>query len=176
MDSDFSYLMTECHNYKMLEGFHQLDNPAVNKMVNNIINSTIHHKKSNNSYEKVNVSSADMTICKDFITVKSIGKIELIPYEEIYCLKASSNYIEIHLQDRSVLHRDSLTNLEVQLASFNFLRVHRSSIINLKRIKQIKSSQGRYNAIVLANDLSVKLSGAYRHQLFKYLGVDETLP
>lgn len=168
--------MTECHNYKMLEDSRKLDNPAVNKMVDNIINSTTFREKSDNSIEEMDASQADITICKDFITVKSVGKIELIPYAEIYCLKASSNYIEIHLQDRSVLHRDSLINLEAQLASFNFLRVHRSSIINLKRIKQIKSSQGRYNSIVLANDLSVKLSGAYRHQLFKYLGVDETLP
>ncbi|NQY64499.1 MAG: LytTR family transcriptional regulator DNA-binding domain-containing protein [Alteromonadaceae bacterium] len=88
-------------------------------------------------------------------------------------MHASSNYIEVHLQDRIVLHREYLSKLEDILPENQFLRVHRSSIVNICVIKNIHSDLGRYNLISLANGDEVKLSQAYRQPLFQQLGIDD---
>jgi two-component system LytT family response regulator len=181
MDNVFEYLMTECHNYKMQDDSALAMDPDATSMIDKLLSNNVFHdnnaalnsEQCDIEHYESNVTSIPLLTEKDFITVKSVGKIELIPFEDIYWLNASSNYIEIHLLERSILHRDSLVNLEKKLEPFNFLRVHRSSIINLKCIKSIESSHGRYNSIVLSNAQVVKLSGAYRPKLFDFLGVDE---
>ena len=90
-------------------------------------------------------------------------------------LYASANYIEIFLDGRSILHRESLTKLENKFKNAHFARVHRSSIINLNKIKSIESDKGRYNSITLTNGHNVKLSSTYRADLFEHLGVANSI-
>ena len=108
----------------------------------------------------------------DHIAVKSLGKIELIAIDDILWIHGASNYIELHLEDRMVLHRESLNRLEGRLPGSSFLRVHRSSIVNLKKIQYINSEVGRYNLLSMCNGDEVKISHAYRKALFKRLGME----
>ena len=117
MPKDFNYLMTECHHFNEINQLEHLDN----------IHEITKYDFSNDS----NLLMTESGNMNNFIAVKSIGKIELIPYEEIYWLQASSNYIEVHLENRIILHRDSLSRLENKLSLDCFLRVHRSSVVNL---------------------------------------------
>lgn len=158
MPKDFNYLMTECHNFNEINHEDHL----------NDLHQQIKYDFSKDS----NLQMTENSNMNNFIAVKSIGKIELIPYAEIYWLQASSNYIEIHLECRTILHRDSLGRLENKLSFNHFLRVHRSSVINLNKIKHINSELGRYNLISLTNGDEVKLSKSYRSALFHHLGID----
>jgi len=158
MPKDFEYLSKECHNYNEINQLDHLDK--------------IYDKSKLNFSQQTAFTEHDNESKNSFIAVKSVGKIELIAYKDIYLLHASSNYIEIHLEDRSILHRESLSSLESKLANKQFLRVHRSYVVNLNKIKHINSELGRYNLIYLTNGKEVKLSKAYRNTLFNALGID----
>jgi len=161
MDDPFEYLMSDSHLYHLNKEFQStIENTGNN---DEIVDDKI---------KLVPSMQATKPVGCNFITVKSVGKIEFIDYNEIIWLYASANYIEIFLDGRSILHRESLTSLENKFKNTQFARVHRSSIINLNKIKSIESENGKYNSITLTNGHNVKLSKTYRTDLFKHLGVD----
>lgn len=160
LEDDFNYLMTDCHNY-------HLKSKQQSKKVSS-------HQQTVISQDTDSIEKYKDTIDNHFITVKSVGKIELIDCSQVIWLHASSNYIEIYLNERTILHRESLTKLEKKFTNNQFIRVHRSSIINLNKVKSIESERGRYDSITLVNGHNVKLSNAYRAHLFSQLGIENS--
>jgi two-component system LytT family response regulator len=161
MEGTFDYLMNDCHN------FHQKTEFQPEYIVAETSNELPESKASvMPKKELIN------PISHDYIIVKSVGKIEFIDHNDVIWLYASANYIEIFLEGRSILHRDSLINLENKFKKTHFVRVHRSSIVNLNKIKSIESDKGRYNSITLTSGHNVKLSSTYRADLFEHLGVE----
>ncbi|WP_438863945.1 LytR/AlgR family response regulator transcription factor [Neptunicella sp.] len=108
----------------------------------------------------------------DVLAIKSIGSVEFVNVEEIFWVKGSSNYVELHCQDKVLLHRETLSKLELQLNPKKFVRVHRSSMVNLQRVKSLSSELGRYSLLHLSNGDEVKISSAYKNNLFGRLGLD----
>ncbi|WP_416305594.1 LytR/AlgR family response regulator transcription factor [Neptunicella sp. SCSIO 80796] len=108
----------------------------------------------------------------DVLAIKSIGSVEFVNVEDILWVKGSSNYVELHCQDKVLLHRETLSKLELQLNPKKFVRVHRSSMVNLQRVKSLTSELGRYSLLHLTNGDEVKISAAYKNNLFGRLGLD----
>ena len=71
------------------------------------------------------------------IAIKSKGKVKLLNIEEIYWIEADGDYSSIHIANNDFFHKKNLKLLESQLPSYLFLRVHRSYIVNLKKIKEL---------------------------------------
>ena len=161
MEDPFEYLMTDSHLYHLNKEFQP-----------NIESVGYSDEIADDKIKLMPSIQATKPVGCNFITVKSVGKIEFIDYNDVIWLYASANYIEIFLDGRSILHRESLTNLEHKFKNTHFARVHRSSIINLNKIKSIESENGKYNSITLTNGHNVKLSKTYRTDLFKHLGVE----
>lgn len=63
------------------------------------------------------------------LSVRSVGRIESVPLAEVLWISAAGNYVELHLAERTVLHRVPLSQLERRLDPAVFLRVHRSHIV-----------------------------------------------
>jgi two-component system LytT family response regulator len=63
------------------------------------------------------------------LSVRSVGRIESVAVDHIRWIAAAGNYVELHLADRVVLHRVTLSHLEQRLDPAMFLRVHRSTIV-----------------------------------------------
>jgi two-component system, LytTR family, response regulator len=102
------------------------------------------------------------------ILIKENKKIFLLPLKEVYCIEASGDYVRLHSRHKNHLVNNSLNNLETQLDPEQFVRVHRSSIINKEKIKEfIPHFNGEF-IIILENGIEVKLSRSYKH-LFKEL-------
>jgi len=74
----------------------------------------------------------------DRITVKSNGRTELVDVATIDWIEAADYYACLHAGEREYLVRDSLVRLERRLAPRSFLRVHRSAIVNLRRVEAIE--------------------------------------
>lgn len=72
-----------------------------------------------------------------FLFVKVNGKQVRIKPDEIYHIEGLSDYIKIHLKDERLVVHDTLRDFISKLPEHDFLRVHRSYIINLKKIKLI---------------------------------------
>ena len=108
----------------------------------------------------------------EMLAIKSIGSVEFINVEDILWVKGASNYVELHCQDKVLLHRETLSRLERQLNPSKFVRVHHSSLVNLQQIKRLSSELGRYSLLHLNNGDEVKIGSAYKSHLFRLLGLD----
>jgi two-component system LytT family response regulator len=71
------------------------------------------------------------------INVRSVGRIEQIRVGDILWVESAGNYVELHLEGRTVLHRITLNRLEALLAPGDFLRVHRSVIVRRSQIARL---------------------------------------
>ena len=108
---------------------------------------------------------------KRVFPVRSVGKIEFVPLDEIRWIKGAANYVEIHAESGKYMHRETMQNVVDQLDSTNFVRVHRSAIVNLEQIKEISSELGRFSLLVLRDGTELKIGSAYREALFDALNL-----
>jgi two-component system LytT family response regulator len=106
----------------------------------------------------------------DRLVVKSGGKVTLLPVGEIEWIDAEGDYVRIHVGKTWHLLRETMKNLEDQLDAARFVRIHRSTIVNLEKVKELQPFfRGEY-VVVLHNGTTLKLSRGYRDNLEARLG------
>jgi len=88
----------------------------------------------------------------------------VIRYDDIRHLEASRNYVVVHTPGKEYLIRDTLSNLERTLPAHLFARAHRSHIVNVERISEIRPVDGSYR-IRLDNGAQLPMSRSYRDRL-----------
>lgn len=104
------------------------------------------------------------------LLVKSPGLIRFVAMDAIDWIGAEGNYVCIHVGGSTHLMRETMTNVERQLDPARFVRIHRSAIVNLDRIEEMKPAcRGEYE-VVLENGHSLKLSRTYRAELERRIG------
>jgi two-component system LytT family response regulator len=72
------------------------------------------------------------------LIVKSGGRVFFVRTEEIDWVEASGNYVKIHTKNDAHLLRESMKNMEARLDPKIFVRIHRSAIVNIDRIKELE--------------------------------------
>lgn len=105
------------------------------------------------------------------IAVKSGQKIEVIPIAEIIYLQAEGDYVMIHSTKGKYLKEQTMKALESSLPADKFVRVHRSSIINVGFIAQIELYDKQTQLLKLKNGAQVRASLAGYRLLKKTLGL-----
>lgn len=105
------------------------------------------------------------------IAIKSAGELCFVRTSEIDWIEAADYYACLHVGARSHLLRRSMAELEEDLDPSEFCRVHRSSIVNLDRVKGLRLGQDGEYEVLLENGASVRLSRRYRKQLAGRLGL-----
>lgn len=91
---------------------------------------------------------------KTRLIIKEPGRIRFIEVEQINYISGAGNYAEVHLFDgRSVLHRETLCNLEKQLNPEDFVRIHRSSIVRRTSICELlPNDKGDYSVMLKSGE------------------------
>jgi two-component system LytT family response regulator len=101
----------------------------------------------------------------DRIAVKSSGRVVLLKIDEIDYVEAASNYVEIHVGREAHLLRETMSKLETRLPADKFLRISRSTIVNIDRIKELQPLfHGEYS-VILRDGTKLTLSRGYRDKL-----------
>ena len=109
--------------------------------------------------------------------IKNAGQLSFVKISEIDWIEAADYYACLHVGQKNHLLRRSMSELEEDLDPALFCRVHRSSIVNLERVRGLKLSEDGEYEIVLENGARVRLSRRYRKQLQERMGVrSEVLP
>jgi two-component system LytT family response regulator len=99
------------------------------------------------------------------LLVKVGGRIIFLPTDDVDWIEAAGVYVQLHAGGRKFLHRASLAELEASLDPGRFIRIHRSSIVNILSVKELlPHSHGDYTA-VLKDGTRLKLSRSYRPKL-----------
>ncbi|PXX37358.1 LytR/AlgR family response regulator transcription factor [Undibacterium pigrum] len=93
------------------------------------------------------------------IVVRSMGHIERIGVHEIIWLSAAGNYVELHLRDRILLHRSTITFMEEHLPADLFARLHRNSIVRCDAMRSIgvDSEYGYFTALSNGDKVSISV-------------------
>lgn len=106
----------------------------------------------------------------DRLAVKSGGRVLLLRLEEIDWIEAADNYVNLHVGSDSHLLRETMNAIEKRFPADRFLRISRSCIVNLDRIKELQPLfHGEYT-VILRDGTRVTLSRGYRDKLTKLLG------
>lgn len=99
------------------------------------------------------------------IVVRSGGRILILRVEDIDWLEAASNYVRIHASGRQYLLRETMSNLEARLDPARFVRIHRSTMVRLDRIRELEPLfQGDY-VLILEDGTRLTSSRGYRDRL-----------
>ena len=99
------------------------------------------------------------------LLVKAGGRVIFLPTEDIDWIEAAGVYVQVHAGSRKFLHRVSLGELEASLDPGRFIRIHRSSIVNILSVQELRPhSHGDFVAL-LKDGTRLKLSRSYRPKL-----------
>lgn len=102
-------------------------------------------------------------------TLKTGDRIHFVDTANVDWIEAEDYYAKLHVGKQSHLIRETLTNLEKQLDPATFIRIHRSTIVNGLRIKELKQHfRGEY-LVVLNDGTKLKLSRTYREAVSRIL-------
>ena len=99
------------------------------------------------------------------LVVKSSGRVILIKVDDLDWVDAAGNYVRLHAGNESHLLRETMGRLESRLDPDRFLRIHRSSIVNIERIKELQQQFHGDYIVVLKNGQRLTLSRSYRDKI-----------
>ena len=106
----------------------------------------------------------------DRLAIKSAGRVIFLRLDEIDWIEAADNYVSLHVGNESHLHRETMGAMEQRLQGGKFMRISRSTIVNVDRIKELQPLfHGEY-AVILRNGTRLTLSRGYREKLDGLLG------
>jgi two-component system LytT family response regulator len=104
------------------------------------------------------------------LVVKSGGRIFFLKTLEIDWIEAQGKYVAIHVGKESHLVREGLSSLEADLNPKKFLRIHRSTVVNVDRIKELQPWFHGDCKVLLYDGTQLMLSRHYRQRLDDLLG------
>jgi DNA-binding LytR/AlgR family response regulator len=109
------------------------------------------------------VEIKETSVKNDYIFVRSERKMVKINFDEILYVESLSDYIKIHTIDAVLVTRETISNLEMKLPSLQFLRIHRSYIVNLKKIDSYT------NEFIEIEKNAIPISRTYKENVLKKL-------
>jgi two-component system, LytTR family, response regulator len=107
------------------------------------------------------------------LAIKSAGQLLFVNLAEIDWIEAADYYACLHVGPRSHLLRRSLADLEHDLENTVFCRIHRSTIVNLERVRGMSADVDGEHELILSDGTKLRLSRRYRKQVQERLGVHE---
>ena len=115
--------------------------------------------------------SRDLPRPPERLAIKGTGEIVFVKISEIDWIEAADYYACLHVGTKTHLLRRSLAELEQELNQNVFCRIHRSSIVNLERVRGLEINQEGEYEVVLDRGTRLRLSRRYRKQLESRLDV-----
>lgn len=105
------------------------------------------------------------------IVVKTAGKIKIIPYAQILFLEAADDYVKIHTQEGNFLKNRTMGFFEKTLPPHQFIRVHRSYMVNVQEITRIDPYEKENHLAILRSGARVPVSRNGYGKLKELLGL-----
>jgi two-component system LytT family response regulator len=106
---------------------------------------------------------------RERILVKSGGRVSFVEVDAIDWVEAEGNYVRLHAGDQVHLMRETMNGLVERIGAQQFFRIHRSRIVNVKKVKELLIAGGGDYQVVLADGTTLGLSRLYRDALQEQL-------
>ncbi len=121
--------------------------------------------------EKLLETAAQSPAQQQRIVVKTGGKIKIIPLEDIHYLEAADDYVKIHTHNGAFLKNRTMSYFERALDGTQFVRTHRSYILNVQQVTRIDPYEKDSHLCVLQSGAQVPVSKAGYVKLKSVLGL-----
>ncbi|MBN1767412.1 MAG: response regulator transcription factor [Prolixibacteraceae bacterium] len=99
----------------------------------------------------------------NYFFVRSNRKMVKIVFNEILYVESLSDYVKIHMVDKTVITRETITNIEAKLPQKSFLRVHRSFIVSIQHIVSFSNDD------VFVKNHEIPISRSYKNEVINRL-------
>jgi two-component system LytT family response regulator len=107
------------------------------------------------------------------LAIKNAGQILFLKISEIDWIEAADYYVCLHVGPRTHLLRRSMAEVHEELQDASFCRIHRSTIVNLQRVRQLEINEDGGTDVILESGTRLRLSRRYRKDLQTRLGMHE---
>ncbi len=92
------------------------------------------------------------------IAIRSLGRTDLVPIDEVVWIEARGYYARLHLRHGTLLHREPLDSLLARLDPATFVRVHRSAIVRLDAVTQVHRRRTGSHELTLSTGRRIAVS------------------
>ena len=99
------------------------------------------------------------------VVIKESERVLIVPVEDIDWIGAHGNYVQIHTRSKAHLLRETMDGMEGKLNPANFVRLRRSTIVNGRRIQELKPLFNGEYTVLLKNGVALTSSRRYRKNL-----------
>ncbi len=99
------------------------------------------------------------------VVIKSVGRVFFLKTDEIDWIEAEGNYVRLHVGGEGHLLRETMNRLETKLNPEKYIRIHRSTIVNVERIKELQPLFSGDYVVILRGGKQLTLSRSYRDKL-----------
>ncbi|MCP3098132.1 LytTR family DNA-binding domain-containing protein [Myxococcus sp. K15C18031901] len=102
------------------------------------------------------------------LAIRDTGRVVFLEVDEIEYIEAADYYVQIHAGGKAYLHRETMQHLETRLDPERFMRIHRSAIVNARRIRELRSEGRRDLIVVLTSGVELRVARSHREK-FQHL-------
>lgn len=128
------------------------------------------HRLIEESEEEVaEEAEAQRTDPPAMLRIKDAGRYYFIPRADVIWIEAAGDYSLLHTADREAAIRRAIKSLDSDLPVDEFVRVHRSAIVSVAHIREIRMRPKGEAQIFLTNDITVRTSRSYRDTIQKLI-------
>jgi len=106
----------------------------------------------------------------DRMVIRAGGKVVFLDVKEIDWIEAAANYVKLNVGKDSYLLREGIGSISERLDPDRFVRIHRSVIVNVRKIKELQPCESGEYIAVLKNGKELSCSRGYRTQLQRLIG------
>jgi two-component system, LytTR family, response regulator len=110
----------------------------------------------------------------DRIVLRTGGRLSFLKTDEVDWIEGEGNYLRVHAGKQSYLLRETLSDIEARLDPARFVRIHKSTIVNTERIREIQPLFNGAHSVLLHDGTRLTWSRGYRNQLRALTGEEES--
>lgn len=109
--------------------------------------------------------AAAMRPGSDRLAIPTGDRVVLLRIAEIDWVEACGNYVSLHIGKKAWLLRETIAAMDQRLAPHGFARIHRSTLVNVERVAELRALANGEFAVLLRDGDELKLSRSFRHAL-----------
>jgi hypothetical protein len=106
------------------------------------------------------------------LTVRQWNRVHLVRIDDIDFVEAEDNYVVVHAASRAYKGRDRISDVESQLDARRFVRIHRSTIVALEKIREVQPLTHGDHAVILRDGTVLRVARSRRQALGEALGLE----
>lgn len=118
------------------------------------------------------VTAPTMGSAVDRLPIKVNGRIIVIRVADIDWIEADRDYVSLNVGGKTWLMRETIAAMELRLALSGFVRIHRSTLVNAERVKELRPQDKGEYTVVLNDGTELKLTRHYRASVERLIGAN----